>query len=287
MAVRCVLAPRRATRECRIPVRSTGPFYRCRNGCGGRDTSSFAQLSPVHRGKGGLTAMIIYGDYGSSSTRRVLTVLRHLEVEFEFRLVNLSAGENKRPEYLAINPNGAVPAMLDGRVILFEASAIMLYIAAQHPSPLLPDGDAYFDTIKWMFWAAEHFRRGHTDLIEERYLKRAHQLQADDRICARAEASVHRYAAVLNEHLSNRRFVVGDSPTLADIDLAAPLSHLRRTAAPYNKYPHIASWHDRLLSEMPEWRETGELLERRISEIEARSRAPTGARSGEHALQAQ
>jgi glutathione S-transferase len=231
--------------------------------------------------------MIIYGDYGSSSTRRVLTVLRHLDVEFELRVVNLSVGEQKTPEYLAINPNGAVPAMVDGPVILFEASAIMLYIAAQYPSPLLPDGHAYFDTIKWMFWAAEHFRRGHADLIEERFIKCARQLEEDDRICAHAEASIHRYAAVLNEHLSNRRFVVGDSPTLADIDLAAPLSHLRRTRAPYDKYPHVAAWHDRLLSEMPAWRQTGELLEQRLSEMEARhSKVPTGRRSVEYARQA-
>jgi glutathione S-transferase len=231
--------------------------------------------------------MIIYGDYGSSSTRRVLTVIRHLGVEFELRVVSLSAGEQKKPEYLTLNPNGAVPAMVDGPVILFEASAIMLYIAAQYPSSLLPGGRAYFDTIKWMFWAAEHFRRGHTDLIEERFIKRAHRLKEDDHICAHAEASIHRYAAVLNEHLSNRRFVVGDSPTLADIDLAAPLSHLRRTRAPYDKYPHVVSWHDRLLSEMPAWRETGELLEQRLSEMAARdSKVPAGGRRVELARQA-
>lgn len=215
--------------------------------------------------------MIIYGDYGSSSTRRVLTVLRHLKVEFELRVVDLFMRENKQPEYLALNPNGLVPAMVDGSVILFEASAIMLYVATKYPSSLLPEGGAYFDTVKWMFWAAEHFRRGHTDLIEERFIKRLHHLKGDDRICARADASVHRYAAILNEHLGNRRFVVRDAgPTLADIDLAAPFSHLGRTAAPYGEYRHLASWHDRLLSEMPAWRETGELLERRLSEIEAR-----------------
>jgi glutathione S-transferase len=213
--------------------------------------------------------MIIYGDYGSSSTRRVLTVLRHLKVDFELRVVNLFAGEHKQPQYMTLNPNGTVPTMVDGRVVLFEASAIMLYAAARHPSSLLPEGDGYFETVKWMFWAAEHFRRGHNDLIEERFIKRLHQFGGDNRICAHAEASIHRYAPVLNDHLGNRRFVVRDNPTLADIDLAAPFSHLHRTGAPYNKYPHIASWHDRLLSEMPAWRETGELLERRLSEIEA------------------
>lgn len=222
--------------------------------------------------------MILFGDYGSSSTRRALTVLRHVKAEFEFRPVNLFLGENKRPDYLALNPNGVVPTLVDGRVTLFEASAIMLYAADKHPSSLLPSGEAYFDMLKWMFWAAEHFRRGHTDLIEERFTRRLRGHEEDVGASARAVASVRRYAATLDAHLSDRRFVVRDSgPTLADIDLAAPFSHLGRTRAPYDHYPHVAAWHDRLCAEMPAWRETGDLLDRRLAEIEATRARHAGA----------
>jgi glutathione S-transferase len=63
--------------------------------------------------------------------------------------------------------------------------------------------------------------------------------------------------------------VVGDTPTLADIDLAAPFSHVLRTRAPFGDYPHLSAWHARLLDTIPAWRRTGEDLERRIVEIGA------------------
>ncbi|MCM3267142.1 glutathione S-transferase N-terminal domain-containing protein, partial [Streptomyces thermoviolaceus] len=100
--------------------------------------------------------MQLYGDRGSSNTRRVLTVARHLQLDVEFIFVNLFAGENRTAAYLALNPNGTIPTFVDGDVVLFEASAIMIYLAEKAGSALWPDGAARFETLKWMFWAAEH-----------------------------------------------------------------------------------------------------------------------------------
>ncbi|ALL67724.1 Glutathione S-transferase [Paraburkholderia caribensis MBA4] len=216
--------------------------------------------------------MRLYGDRASSNTRRVLALARHLKLDVEFTFVNLFVGENRSPWYLALNPNGTIPTFKDGDVVLFEASAIMIYLAecaGPAGSALWPSGTARFEVLKWMFWAAEHFRRGPAVLIDERFI---HRLQGRDENPVRvadAQTSVRRYADVLNRYLVGRAFVVGDTPTLADIDLAAPFSHVLRTRAPFDDYPNLVAWHMRLLDAIPSWRTTGEDLEQRIVAIEA------------------
>jgi glutathione S-transferase len=217
--------------------------------------------------------MQLYGDRGSSNTRRVLTVARHLQLDVEFIFVNLFAGENRTAAYLALNPNGTIPTFVDGDVVLFEASAIMIYLAEKAGSALLPDGAARFETLKWMFWAAEHFRRGPSILIEERFIKQIQGHPEDAALVGDALKSIHRYAAVLDAHLRDRPFVVGHTLTLADIDLAAPFSHIPRTRAPFDAYPDLMAWHKRLIDGVPAWRSTGEDLERRITEIQSATAA--------------
>lgn len=75
--------------------------------------------------------------------------------------------------------------------------------------------------------------------------------------------AINRYTSVLDEHLRTRQFMVGDALTLADFDLAAPLSHIPRTQA----YPHVAAWYERV-NNIVAWQATGLDQERRIREIE-------------------
>lgn len=211
--------------------------------------------------------MKLYGDRGSSNTRRVLTTAACMGLEVEFVFLDLFRGQNRTPEYLALNPNGTIPTFVDGDVVLFEASAIMIYLAEQAGSSMLPSGKAKYETLKWMFWAAEHFRRGPTVLIEQRFMERLKGHAADRTLVAEALHAIHRYTAVLDGHLRTRRFMVGDALTLADIDLAAPLSHIPRTQAPFLDYPHVAAWYERINGILA-WQQSGLAQECRISEIE-------------------
>lgn len=211
--------------------------------------------------------MKVYGDRGSSNTRRVLATAAYLELKVEFVFVDLFSGQNRIPQYLALNPNGTIPTFVDGDVVLFEASAIMIYLAEKVRSPLLPAGNARYETLKWMFWAAEHFRRGPTVLIEQRFMDRLKGHEEDETLVAEALQAINRYTAVLDGHLRDRQFVVGDAPTLADFDLASPLSHIPRTHAPFLEYPHVAAWYARV-NKLTAWQATGAAQERRIREIE-------------------
>jgi len=213
--------------------------------------------------------MQLYGDPGSGSTRRVLAALYHLGADFEFKMIDLFKGENRTPAFLALNPNGAIPVLVDGDVVLYEASAINLHLVEKFNSNLLPAGAERTLTLQWMFWAAEHWRQGPPALFNERIAKVAMGVEQDDRVIADADASIRKYAAILDEHLANRRYVVGDAVTLADFDLAATLTHLDRTYPPYREFANVMAWHQRLLDEVPAWSRTRDEADQRMTPLMA------------------
>ncbi|MFA9218466.1 MAG: glutathione S-transferase family protein [Sphingomonadaceae bacterium] len=218
--------------------------------------------------------MKVYGDPGSGSTRRVLTALYHLDIEFEFELVDLFKGDQRTPKFLALNPNGMIPVLVDGDAVIYEASAINLYLVEKFNSNLLPSGLDRALTLQWMFWAAEHWRQGPPALFMERIAKVAMGIPQDPRVISDAEASIRKYAAVLDEHLKQRRYVVGEQFSLADIDLAATFTHLPRSHPPYAEFPHVMAWQQRLLNEVPAWSRTRDEVEQRMTALLAGFGAP-------------
>lgn len=213
--------------------------------------------------------MKLYGDPGSGSTRRVLAALYHIGAEFDFEQIDLFKGDNRTPEFLALNPNGTIPVLVDGGTVLFEASAINFHLAEKFRSDLLPAGAARALTLQWMFWAAEHWRQGPPALFTERIVKLAMRAPQDQRVIADAEASIRKFAAILEAHLQDRRYMVGDCVTLADFDLAATFSHLTRTHPPYAEFPNVMAWHQRLLDEVPAWSRTRDEVETRMAALMA------------------
>jgi glutathione S-transferase len=211
--------------------------------------------------------MKLYGDPGSGSTRRVLAALYHIGVEFDFERIDLFKGDNRTPEFLALNPNGMIPVFVDGDAVLFEASAINLYLAEKFGADLLPPGIDRTLTLQWMFWAAEHWRQGPPALFGERLVKVAMGLPQDPRVISDAEVSIRKFAAILEAHLQGRRYVVGDQVTLADFDLAATFSHLSRTLPPYGEFPNVMAWHQRMLDEVPAWSRTRDEVEERMAAL--------------------
>lgn len=210
--------------------------------------------------------MQFYADPGSGSCRRVSAVIEHLGRKIDTVFVDLFTDASQKPEFLAINPNGMVPALVDGDVVLWEASAIMIYLCEQAgDTELWPQGAARYDVLRWMFWAAEHFRQSAPIYFEERLAAKLMGKPADESRIAEANRRIAQFAPILDAHLMNRKYVVGEQVTLADFDLAAPLSQMPRTGVPYHTYPNIMQWYQRLSDEVPAWRVTGKRLDERMN----------------------
>lgn len=186
--------------------------------------------------------------------RKACAAAKYLNAPVEFVRVDLAKGEHKRPEYLAINPNGKIPALTDGGMRLWESNAIMCCLARKAGSDLWPADERQIDIIRWMQWETAHFSRHAGILFFEHTIKPLMGDGPNLATVAEAEGFFRQFAQVLDGHLAGRRFLVGDRLTVADFAVASVLPYARDAKLPMDGFKEIERWHAGLM-ELPAWRE--------------------------------
>ena len=203
--------------------------------------------------------MKLYHNPLSPNVRRVRLTAAVLGITLEEKLLDFSKGEHKNPEYLALNPNGAVPTLVDGDFVLTESRSIMQYLASKKPdSGLLPqDEAARADVTRWQFWDAAHFSPQLGTLAFEKMIKPMMGLgEPDSAKLNDALNNFRRFAAVLNERLEGKQYVVGNGLTLADLTLASSLMYAKQTEVPLAEFPNVQAWLGRITA-LDGWKKSG------------------------------
>jgi glutathione S-transferase len=202
--------------------------------------------------------MKLYHNPMSPNVRRVRLTAAVLGIALEEKTLDFAKGEHKNPEYLALNPNGAVPTLVDGDFVLTESRAIMQYLASKKPEAgLLPrDEAARADVTRWQFWDAAHFSPQMGTLGFEKVFKGMMGLGEPDAGKVRdALTNFHRFAAVLNKRLEGKQYVVGNALTIADLTLASSLMYAKQLEVPLAEFPNVKAWFSRI-SELDGWKKT-------------------------------
>jgi glutathione S-transferase len=186
--------------------------------------------------------------------RKACAVAKYLGSPVEFVRVDLTKGEHKKPGYLAINPNGKVPAFTDGDTKLWEADAIMAYLAKVEGSDLFPKDNRQIELMRWLSWSSQHFTR-HAGSLYFQYLIKPNLLRqaTDPAAVEEATGFFKQFAQVLNDHLRGRKYLLGDSLTIADFSVGVTLPYADQIKLPLAGFPEIERWHARL-NELPAWR---------------------------------
>lgn len=200
--------------------------------------------------------MKLYGFPPSPNTWKVRAVAAHLGLPIEFELVDLT--KPRVPDYLALNPTGRTPTLVDGDFVLWESNAIMQYLASRAPNALWPDdARGRADIARWQSWQLMHWsKEACQPLTFQRLVKKILNLgPPDDAEVARGTEAFHREARVPDAHLSKHPYLVGDKLTLADFAVAAPLFYSKEAEMPVAPYAHLRDWFARV-SALPAWRDT-------------------------------
>ena len=157
-----------------------------------------------------------------------MAVATYLGIEPTLHALDLIKGDQKSPEYAALNPNMRMPTLKDGDYVLWESNAIMQYLASKRPeSGLLPsDEKGRLDVTRWQFWDLAHWDPTCAVFLFENVVKSVvlKSGEPDAAAIAKATESFHRVARVLDGRLKGKKFVVGDRLTVADFSLGAPLN---------------------------------------------------------------
>ena len=180
--------------------------------------------------------------YGIPASRafRCLWMLEELGLEYESIPTNF-LGDNKQPDYLALNPNGRIPTLVDGDTVLWESMAINLYLAAKYDGGLQPKSvEALGRATQWSFWVMTEIAKA---LLE--YFFHTVILPEDQRDAAVPPAAAKQLAAplaVLDSALEGRDYLVSDLFTVADLNVASVLSWALPARLDLSAFPNVARW---------------------------------------------
>lgn len=184
-------------------------------------------------------------EFAPTRSIRVRWVLQELGVEFEAISINLLAGEHRTPAFLAVNPAGKLPVLVDGVHSITESVAITLYLAEKYPDRNFVPTDLTLRTqvYRWLFFAATELEQPlwriyrHTALYPE-----ASRLPAEIPLARQDFTSM---AVVLENHMSGRHFVVGEHITVADFVLAYTLDWANETQL-LATFPTLVTYMERM-----------------------------------------
>jgi glutathione S-transferase len=182
----------------------------------------------------------------STYSRRVRIALAEKNISVETVVVDMAARKHKAPDYLALNPYGRVPTLVDGDFVLYESVPILTYLEALHPEPALVPRDAKGRALVDMHMKLCDLQfTPHVQAITfaKRFLpKERWDLDA----MARAKTEAEKHLPMLEQALDGHAYLVGDQFTLADI-CYMPYIHffgLMEITPP----PTVAAWTGRLLA---------------------------------------
>jgi len=195
----------------------------------------------------------IYGIGTSRAARPIWTALE-LGVSFELISTPYAGGATRTPEFLAINPNGHIPALIDerpeGAVTVWESMACALYIARVHGradgqtiAPATPREEA--EALRWSFWTVTELESDALTVLMHRMAMPEDQRKPE--LADRAESRLKVPLAVLEQHLQAQQakgeaYLATNRFTVADVCVASVASWIRPAAAMLAQYPAVSAW---------------------------------------------
>jgi len=185
--------------------------------------------------------------YGIARTRafRALWMANELGLDYEHMPIEIGTSGARSPEFLAINPNGRLPFIVDNGFVLFESLAITLYLAKKHSNGKLYPGTLEGEAAAWQWslWAVTEVDRG-----VNIWSLHAMRLPPAERDAARRDEALKVLAApfkVLDAAVTQQQYLLGADFTVADLNVAAVIS--RAIDMDLSVVPHLESWLRRCL----------------------------------------
>ena len=177
-------------------------------------------------------------------------VANQVGIELEIISVDLHTGVQMSDEFVKLNPNHKIPTLVDGDFVLWESTAIMIYLCHKSPgSSLIPeDLQERVQAVQWMSWNTAHWGPTCGIFTFENLVKKIMNIGDPDPVhLARGQEEFARFGTVLNDHLKGRDTLVGSSVTLADHAVASWLVHAEAAELPLQDYAEIARWSGEIL----------------------------------------
>jgi GST-like protein len=188
---------------------------------------------------------------------KISIALEETGLPYEAHYVDFGKKDQKTPEFLSLNPNGKIPAIIDpngpnGKPLpLFESGAILEYIAHKSGKLMPPDEKLAWQTRQWVY-----FQVGHIGPMfgQVGYFKKFEGKEiSDPRVLQRYVDESKRLFGILDEHLRDRQWMLGDDYTIADIAIIGMVRNFINfyeagDLVGYDRFTNVKAWFDRMMA---------------------------------------
>jgi glutathione S-transferase len=192
--------------------------------------------------------MEIWGRATSSNVQKVLWCCSELDIAYTRYDIGREFGGNRSPDYLEMNPNGLVPTIRDGDLVIWESNTIMRYLASSYGgSALYPTAAAARAVVdQWLDW--ELGTLAPTIFPVFWGLIRTPVADRDETALAQATAKLVELWEILDRHLAGRDYVAGKQLSLADIAMGNSIHRWFAFPIERPRFAHLKAWHERIAS---------------------------------------
>jgi glutathione S-transferase len=196
--------------------------------------------------------------FPSPNPQKITFALRELGLDCEVVEIDLVKGEQRTPEYLAINPFGRVPALVDGDLTLWDSHAILAYLGDKTGRLWPTSAAGRADALRWLFFASGHISPPGTELAFNRIAVKLRGLPGDQDAIARGEKALPGVIAIVEGQLAKGKWMVGNEFTLVDCCYCPVLNVIEKAGFSYRDFPKVQTYLDACRAR-PAWKETPRL----------------------------
>jgi glutathione S-transferase len=182
--------------------------------------------------------------FGISGSRAIRAIWGIEETGIDYEHVPISYGaDSKAGDYLAVNPNGRIPALIDGDLQLFESMAINLYLAKQYGGALYPATPAdEARALQWSVWAISEIEPLQMQIVIQQIF--TPEDRRDPKVIERATKALQRPLQVLDTALDGRDWLVGDAFSVADLNVASVMYVMQMIRFDCSHFANVQRWAD-------------------------------------------
>ncbi|HVA78415.1 MAG TPA: glutathione S-transferase family protein [Candidatus Binataceae bacterium] len=196
--------------------------------------------------------------FPSPNPQKIQFALNELGLDCEVVPVDLSKGEQRRPEFLTLNPFGRVPVLTDGALTLWDSHAILAYLGEKTGKLWPASAPRRADALRWLFFLAGHISPPATDLAFNRIAVKLRGIPGDEAAIARGEKALPGVIGILEGHLANSKWLLGENFSLADCAYGPVLNVIERAGFSFGQFPKVSGYLEAIRSRKA-WKETPKL----------------------------
>ncbi len=182
--------------------------------------------------------------FGTSDSRALRAVWGIEEVGIDYLHIPTNyAAESKAADFLAVNPNGRIPALIDGDLQLFESMAINLYLAKRYGTSLYPANPAdEARAWQWSVWAISEIEPLQMQIVIQMLF--TPEEKKNPKVIPGATKGLQRPLKVLDAALAGRDWLVGDAFSVADLNVASVMHLMKNIHFDYRAHTDVQRWAD-------------------------------------------